>query len=627
MNLTDTEILFSPLSHLQRELNKQAVGRVAGWLSTGSGGIENKESSSIQDSPKKDSIQVPQSNIDMVNSPKTPSPSVMIPNGSGFPFPADDSATKSNLNPSKSSPSKKQVVEDNDRSIDAILRRSSYNSGKHKEEEIAPTLSADLRALVDSTDGSKARRLGTGLKDHPMSRKLSGSGDPSSFSDYKRERHTSLPSGPSLNSNSKGGYPGLIRSPSKAIPTASTFERASSGNSAKSTSQEQEKESKDELEEEVEDPNEEIKVPSRVIRALSSNNTTSSAASSGGGAIKARSTRSNAANDELSSGSAKPSGSAGGLLVSDPNAAAKYDARSARGGRGGRVASVASLWANIADGVDSGAKPVVAVKPKPRSSNNSKISGEGGAPALDFSQKKLDEKKQQLYKTPNLKATSAPHFINTTMPKPVFSSKEELEKKGEIPSPVKEEVKPNQVNASKVTSIRSNLNGSTIPSAVRNFSVPNASPSTIPPSSSSSSMAKPPSRYVSQPLAPIASSTSNSSMKLPTSNTSNSIRSISPSRSTSKNLSASNSNTSGLNASPSSSGSVHEFSAANFRSQSNSVSSRRQTVDFLTKPLDEAEKSKLKAAGLDVEKSAAGRGTTKPIGKNKMNELRGMFGA
>lgn len=138
-------------------------------------------------------MSVPQSNIDLINSPKTPSPSTIIPNGSSFPFPVEDSATASNFKISNSSPSRKD--RDDDRSIDAILRRSSYNSGKYKEkdDEIPPTLSADLRALVDSTDGSKARRLGTGLKDHPMNRKLSGSGEPSSSSSaIRRERHTSF---------------------------------------------------------------------------------------------------------------------------------------------------------------------------------------------------------------------------------------------------------------------------------------------------------------------------------------------------------------------------------------------------------------------------------------------------
>lgn len=589
-------------------------------------------------------MSVPQSNIDLINSPKTPSPSTIIPNGSSFPFPVEDSATASNFKISNSSPSRKD--RDDDRSIDAILRRSSYNSGKYKEkdDEIPPTLSADLRALVDSTDGSKARRLGTGLKDHPMNRKLSGSGEPSSSSSaIRRERHTSLPSGPS-SINSKGGYPGLIRTPSKAIPTASTFERASSGNKTNSTVPE-EKAPEKKLEVEEEDDDEEIKVPSRVMRALSSSNSTSTAAS-GGGAVKARSTRSGAGPfmpSNLEAVETKPSGSEGGLLVSDSNSAAKYDARSARGGRGGRVASVASLWANIADGDSSnpsaGPTPILPVRPKPRSSGNSKIAGEGGAPALDFSQKKLvEEKKQQLYKTPALKAVSAPHFINTTMPKPVFSNKEEMEKnqaeevRSVDSSDSPSNVRKNSIPAASSSISRSYANGSSAPSAVRNFSVPTSSSQS---SASVASTIKPVSRYVSQPNqlpASLSSSTSinnsiskNSTLNLSpkplltpsTSNSSTASRSISPSRSISKASSKSNSNI------PNSS-SIHEFSAANFRSASNS---RRQTVDFLSKPIDEAEKSKLRNLDQDQSMASAGRGTTKPIGKNKLNELRGMFGA
>ena len=95
---------------------------------------------------------------------------------------------------------------------------------------------------------------------------------------------------------------------------------------------------------------------------------------------------------------------------------------------GGKVASVASMWANISDGAAKDeATPLSTVKPKARRS--------GASPALDFSSPekssstpaKADEEvkpsqPQQRYKSPALKTTSAPHFINTTLPKAVITS-------------------------------------------------------------------------------------------------------------------------------------------------------------------------------------------------------------
>jgi hypothetical protein len=104
--------------------------------------------------------------------------------------------------------------------------------------------------------------------------------------------------------------------------------------------------------------------------------------------------------------------------------------------RGGRVSSVASMWASIAEGSDGALLPMpptLSAKPKARTPR-------AGAPALDFSSKTAAASAKgsapaaaaqpptaiaapkALRPTPALKATSAPHFLNTTMPRPVFAS-------------------------------------------------------------------------------------------------------------------------------------------------------------------------------------------------------------
>ncbi|CEH16874.1 hypothetical protein CBOM_02966 [Ceraceosorus bombacis] len=104
--------------------------------------------------------------------------------------------------------------------------------------------------------------------------------------------------------------------------------------------------------------------------------------------------------------------------------------------RGGRVMSVASMWASIAEGKDGSSTSSVAststststlnARPKARTST-------AGAPALDFSTNKtnvaapiaiesdLASNGSRQPKSPALKATRAAGFINTTMPRPVFS--------------------------------------------------------------------------------------------------------------------------------------------------------------------------------------------------------------
>lgn len=292
------------------------------------------------------------------------------------------------------------------------------------DEEPIPPLSAELRALVDSSDIRPARKSGTALKEHPISRRLSGLGPtdkasaavvpspsvPSVSSQAKRERHTSMPSWP------RPGLPvfGAATNVPAATPAASSAAMAPNGTERRLSRNPEARE---------------VGIPSRVEKTLMAS--TSSKEESG------------------------------------------YDARSARGGRGGRVASVARLWSKIAgdDEVDAndagcgslaapqaGSEPRSAspsntstVKPKPRRSS----SATGGAPALDFSKKAMTLSSSASVgvtaiaatfggaanstKPESLKSFTAPQFLNTSVPKPVFASVGDQAAKPEkrpLPKPV-----------------------------------------------------------------------------------------------------------------------------------------------------------------------------------------------
>ncbi|CBQ73354.1 conserved hypothetical protein [Sporisorium reilianum SRZ2] len=292
------------------------------------------------------------------------------------------------------------------------------------DEEPIPQLSAELRALVDSSDIRPARKSGTALKEHPISRRLSGLGGmtekpsavvvPSpSFSSVssqaKRERHTSMPSWP------RPGLPafGAASNVPTATPAAASSAVVPSASERRLSRNPEARE---------------VGIPSRVEKTLMAPISTKEEAS--------------------------------------------YDVRSARGGRGGRVASVAQLWSKIAgddevDAADAGHGSLAApaagseprsaspsntstVKPKPRRSS----SATGGAPALDFSNKAMTSPAASVgvtaiaatfggatnaAKPEALKSYAAPQFLNTSVPKPVFATAADQAGKPEkrpLPKPV-----------------------------------------------------------------------------------------------------------------------------------------------------------------------------------------------
>lgn len=284
------------------------------------------------------------------------------------------------------------------------------------KEDSVPQLSAELRALVDSSDIRPARKSGTALKEHPISRRISGLGSTdktspsvvpapsalqSSSSEVKRERHTSMPSWP---------RPGLPVHSSIAVDA-----RVNSGAALPASSSNVNVPSSTERRVSRNPEAREVGIPSRVEKTLM------------------------APSPQTTQGGKDEAG---------------YDARSARGGRGGRVASVAQLWSKIAGDDDVGtteagngslaapqndsqprsASPSSAstVKPKARRSS----SATGGAPALDFSKKAMSSSASTTgvtaiaatfggaansAKPESLKSFTAPQFLNTSVSKPVFA--------------------------------------------------------------------------------------------------------------------------------------------------------------------------------------------------------------
>ncbi|KAJ1018327.1 hypothetical protein NDA18_006482 [Ustilago nuda] len=283
------------------------------------------------------------------------------------------------------------------------------------KDDTVPQLSAELRALVDSSDIRPARKSGTALKEHPISRRISGLGasdkappsvvpatsaSQASSSEVKRERHTSMPSWPRPVLPAHSGIVDVRNVSGAALPV-------SSSNSNLPLISERRVSRNPEARE--------VGIPSRVEKSL----------------MAPTSQTTQCGKDE-----------------------AGYDARSARGGRGGRVASVAQLWSKIAGDEDVGAKEVdqgslavpqtdsqprsaspssaSTVKPKPRRSS----SATGGAPALDFSKKAMVTLASTTgvtaiaatfggaansAKPESLKSFTAPQFLNTSVSKPVFA--------------------------------------------------------------------------------------------------------------------------------------------------------------------------------------------------------------
>ncbi|SPO23722.1 uncharacterized protein UTRI_03751_B [Ustilago trichophora] len=306
-------------------------------------------------------------------------------------------------------------------STKASAAAAAEGSATGRDEPI-PQLSAELRALVDSSEIRPARKSGTALKEHPISRRLSGLGSTEKMapvvgpaasvnqksSEAKRERHTSMPSWP------RPGMPGsdVAGAPATVVPPSSSSSNVHNSNRV------------------VRNPEaREVGIPSRVEKTLMA-----------------------------------PTAEGTTRCKDEPG----YDARSARGGRGGRVASVAQLWSKIAGddevaAADAGRSSLTApqtdseprsaspssastVKPKARRSSNAA----GGAPALDFSKKAMTSSASvgvttiaatfggcaSSTKPESLKSFTAPQFLNTSVSKPVFA------KPSDHPAPAKTEKRP-----------------------------------------------------------------------------------------------------------------------------------------------------------------------------------------
>jgi hypothetical protein len=282
-----------------RKLTKEAVGRVNGWLSSSPSSSRTSAGGAIEE-------------IDPALSPKTPSPSVLRVEGDA----------------------------------DTYASIGSTSSRRPAEAGNSIKLSAELRALVDGTEGLPKPKKGTSISEHPSSRRFS-TGFESAASQVK--------------SHLNGRMPLADRS------------------------------------------NEEVSIPKEFEKLLKP-------------ASKADRTPSSVSTSTINDDD-KP----------------KYDVRSARGGRGGRVASVANMWTSIAEGTDGNqgksTAPVLTLKPKAiRSGSQMKLDFGKDAEEVKEQQKKIkkghappliiDNKVKAL----EGKASGAPHFVNTTMPRPVFAS-------------------------------------------------------------------------------------------------------------------------------------------------------------------------------------------------------------
>jgi hypothetical protein len=307
----------------QKRLNKQAVHRVAGWLSSSPTSSKKVGSAAEVVGSTSTASEGPRTGAALVGLGPPPS------NGG-------DKVEKCTLN------------------------------RKEDKQDTTPTLSPDLRALLDGTDHRPTPKQGTAIQKHAGSRRFSG--------DAMRVKD--VPAGPTNVS-----VPGIKRTSNPLkhdVPSADSrgipYKRKGSGKTGAR--------------------NEKEKAPSK-----------------------------DASGDMETAKDEK-----------------RYDSRSARGGRGGRVASVASMWASIADGTDGSQMkrddvPVLTLKP------TALRSGVAGSCALDFSKGRPEASKKPKIKDifpgpppppssplivndrikgPPLKTKRAAHFVNTTIPKPVF---------------------------------------------------------------------------------------------------------------------------------------------------------------------------------------------------------------
>ncbi|KAJ9479438.1 Arrestin_C domain-containing protein [Pseudozyma hubeiensis] len=402
---TTAPILASPGRTSDRDrlvLKQQAVHRVDGWLSNPA-----SPNTSHMNSPGTPSASV----LSMMRKDEAPAASGSRGDTNRSSF-ADRSPSQvinpmwdgksSRLQTSASAMPKSHTMAD--------LASSKRSVAMAEDDEPVPELSAELRALVDGSDIRPARKSGKALKEHPISRRLSGLGSTapapaavvpsssfasSSSQQARRDGHTSSPSWPRPGLPSFAGTGSNVKAAIPAIAPAAKL------NNERRVSRE-------------------VGIPTRVEKTLAAPPATKE--------------------------------EAGG-----------YDVRSARGGRGGRVASVTQLWSKIAGDVDDDAalSPNLAApqseaprsaspsntstfKPKPRTSAT------GGAPALDFSSKTTTSSPTSSgvtsiaatfgSSTPeSLKTSTAVQFLNTSTPKPVFSRSPEQAGKPEkrpLPKPV-----------------------------------------------------------------------------------------------------------------------------------------------------------------------------------------------
>uniref|UniRef100_V5GGW0 Arrestin C-terminal-like domain-containing protein n=1 Tax=Kalmanozyma brasiliensis (strain GHG001) TaxID=1365824 RepID=V5GGW0_KALBG len=402
-------------------LKQQAVQRVDGWLSNPT-------------SP----------NTSHMNTPGTPSASVLSVMRKEEPSASAAGAGEGRSSYAYSSPS--QVIDPmweakppRSEKVEVAMPKShtmadlasskasaAVAPARNSIDEPIPQLSAELRALVDGSDIRPARKSGTALKEHPISRRLSGLGSTNkasavvvpgpSFthvsSQASRERHTSMPSWP------RPGLPAGSNASAVPFVTATPSESSSSRGTERRASRNHE--------------TLEVGIPTRVEKTLMAPNFDSQRNK-----------------DEHS-----------------------YDIRSARGGRGGRVTSVAQLWSKIAGDDDDAASDVSrnslaapsadgeprsaspsntsTFRPKPRRSS----SASNSAPALDFSKKAMSSPTTSTgvtaiaatfagevdsNKPESLKSFTAPQFLNTSVPKAVFSASTDAASKPEkrpLPKPV-----------------------------------------------------------------------------------------------------------------------------------------------------------------------------------------------
>lgn len=410
-----------------RELNRQAVGRVAGWLSASS----SPASSELESAPREEKVKSPPAKSISPPKPSEISSSISTSKATPPSALARNHTDRSTSMPFPSLSSTAAPVARLPKSMSASSGLASTPSRRRAvtadTDEPLPMLSPELRALVDGST-VRARAPGTALRDHPTSRRISASSSTMSVVKLGEAKDAASPASQTGNSKetatAKTGSvatPPLSSSSSVRVRERHISMPARSSDIGKPLGPAQPTASLASLdrdgaaaavrEAKADDHQDETVVPASVKKTLLASTTAAAAPAS----------------ENISA-----SASQGGLLVSDKKA---YDARSARGGRGGRVTSVAQLWTTIADPQKDAAgaqkeaanTPLATVKPKPRTS------GLGGAPALDFSKAPSAPALSASASTsaaayapprkvtsPLLKSAAVP-FLNTTMPRPSFS--------------------------------------------------------------------------------------------------------------------------------------------------------------------------------------------------------------